>query len=71
MKKNKVILNIHYISIKQHPYYKNLKIKNSDISNWIDLSARMISLPIFFDLSNAKQKKVMLLIKKFIKKNNL
>ena len=29
----------------------------------------MISLPIFFDLSNAKKKKVMLLLKKFIKQN--
>ena len=71
MKKNKVNLNIHYTSIEQHPYYKNLNIKKSDISNWIDISARMISLPIFFDLSNVKQKKVILLIKKFIKQNNL
>ena len=71
MKKNKVNLNIHYLSINNHPFYKNLNIKKVDISNWIEISNKMISLPIFYDLTITEQKKIFLLINKFIKQNNL
>ena len=71
MKKNKVNLNIHYLSIDNHPYYKGLNIKKIDISNWIEISNKMISLPIFFDLTITEQKKIFLLINKFIKQKNL
>ncbi len=71
MKKNKVNLNIHYVSIDNHPFYKDLNIKKVDISNWIEISNKMISLPIFFDLTTVEQKKIFLLINKFIKQNNL
>lgn len=68
MKKNKYQLNIHYLSINNHPYYKKFKIKKNDISNWIKLSKQMISIPLFYEFTFLQQKKFLLLINKFIKK---
>jgi dTDP-4-amino-4,6-dideoxygalactose transaminase len=71
MKKKNIFLNIHYIPINLHPFYKRLKVKKNDIVNWINFSRQTISLPIFYDLKLSTQKKILSFIKQFITINKL
>ncbi len=65
---NKVKIQTHYIPIYRHPYYIKLmkhkfkKLKNSEI-----FFKRQVSLPIYFDLETKEVKKVVKLIKNFLK----
>ena len=64
----KVKIQTHYIPIYRHPYYIKLmkhkfkKLKNSEI-----FFKRQVSLPIYFDLETKEVKKVVKLIKNFLK----
>ena len=71
MKRKNIFLNIHYIPINIHPFYKKLKVKKNDIINWINFSRQTISLPIFYDLKLSTQKKILSFIKQFITINKL
>ena len=55
LRKMKIGVNVHYIPIHLHPYYRNLGFKEGDFPNAEIFSNRAISLPIFYDLTNQEQ----------------
>ena len=68
--KNKILVNTHYIPIHTHPYYIKKGFKNGDFKVSENYYKESISIPIFYDLKNSEQLKVIKIIKKFIKKKN-
>jgi UDP-4-amino-4,6-dideoxy-N-acetyl-beta-L-altrosamine transaminase len=68
LRQKKIFVNLHYIPLYRHPYYKmkvNSKIyKNSEI-----YYKTAISIPCHFGLSNIDQNYVIKMIKYFFKKN--
>ncbi len=69
MRKNKIFVNLHYLPIHLHPYYRNLGFKKNDFPNSEDYSCKAMSIPIYPGLRLNDLKKVINLIKKFFKKN--
>ena len=71
MLNHNVKLQYHYIPLYRHTFFKkkfNLLLKN--FPNMEYYFKHSISLPIFFDLKKSNLKKIVKLIKIFIKKNN-
>jgi len=66
--KNKVKLQQHYIPIYKFQIYKKLKLKNQNFKGAESYFKNSISFPIFFDLSNKQQIKVINLINQIEKK---
>ena len=63
-------VNIHYIPIYRHPFYKKiLKIKKSNFPNSENYYSEAISIPIFYNLGKKQQLKIINNIKKFLKIN--
>ena len=67
MKKG-IITQVHYIPIHLHPFFKNKFLKKVNLTNAMNYYNQAISIPIFYKLSNAKQRKIINIIKKLIKK---
>ena len=64
--KNKIKLQIHYLPIYKHPFYKkNFKIKESDFPNSEKFYRQQVSLPIYPDLKYSDLKKIVSKIKYF------
>ena len=55
LRKIKIGVNVHYIPIHLHPYYRKLGFKEGDFPNAEKFSNRSISLPIFYDLTDHEQ----------------
>ncbi len=51
-----ILVNLHYIPIHFHPFYKNLGFKAGDFPNAEDYSTRSISIPIYPTLTEKQQK---------------
>ena len=67
--KNKISLQIHYIPIYRHPFYKKImRLNPKEYVNSEIFYKRQVSLPIYFGLKNNQIKKVIFLLKKFINK---
>ncbi len=47
LKKNKIDVNVHYIPVHLHPYYKRLGFKKNDFINSENYANSVISIPIF------------------------
>jgi len=60
--KNKIMAQFHYIPIYKFSIYKEKKIKLSGAEKYF---LNTISIPIFVNLKNKEQKKIIKLIKKF------
>ena len=67
---NKILVNTHYIPIHTHPFYKKKGFKNGDFKVSENYYKESISIPIFYNLKNSEQIKVIKIIKKFIKIRN-
>jgi UDP-4-amino-4,6-dideoxy-N-acetyl-beta-L-altrosamine transaminase len=67
---NKIFVNTHYIPIHTHPFYKKKGFKNGDFKVSENYYKESISIPIFYNLKNSEQIKVIKIIKKFIKIRN-
>lgn len=65
LKKRKILVNIHYIPIYLHPFYKSFGFKGSEFKNSVNYYNSAISLPIYYDLSKKDQNRVINIIKKF------
>jgi UDP-4-amino-4,6-dideoxy-N-acetyl-beta-L-altrosamine transaminase len=65
LKKNDILCQVHYIPVYWHPYYQKLGYKKGECSRAENFYDRIISIPIFFDLKNDEQKKVIDIIKYF------
>jgi len=68
MLKTKIKLQVHYIPIFLHPYYKKkYKFNFKEFKNTLAFYKNEVSIPIFYDLNYQKQKKIINLIKQFCK----
>lgn len=65
LKKNNVICQVHYIPIHLHPYYMKIGFKKGDFPKAEQFYERIISLPIYYDLSEEDQDTVIKLIGDF------
>ena len=68
LRKKNIFVNLHYIPIYLHPYYKKQKFKTSSFKNSNLYYSRALSLPVYFKLSKKNQDYVINLVIKFFKK---
>ncbi len=68
LRRNRIFVNLHYLPVHLHPFYKKFGFKKGDFPNSEDYGNTAISIPIYPDLSLKNQNKVINLIKKFFKK---
>ena len=69
LRNNKIFVNLHYLPVHLHPFYKRIGFKKGDFPNSEKYSQNAISIPIYPDLNKDNQKKVINLLKRFFKKN--
>ena len=55
MKEKGIILNLHYIPVHTQPYYKNLGFEKGDFPNSEKYYEDVITIPLFYDLTNQEQ----------------
>ena len=48
-------VNVHYIPVHLHPYYKNLGFRKGDFPVAEDYYETAISIPLYSELTNAQQ----------------
>lgn len=66
MKKNKVLIQVHYIPVHQQPYYrKNFGFKRNDFPNALNFYEQEVSLPMFPSLSKNNQNSIIDLINQY------
>ncbi len=63
----KIIVNLHYIPIYRHSFYKSLGFKKGYCPSAEDYYSRAISLPIYPNIKNTEQKYVINCIKDYFK----
>ena len=68
LRKNGVFVNLHYLPLHLHPFYKKFKFKKGDFPISENYSENAISIPVFPELNYKKQMKVINIIIKFFKK---
>ena len=69
LRKKKILVNLHYIPIHLHPYYKRLGFKKGQFLQSEKHAERAISLPIFPSLKIKQVKLVSNYINYFLNKN--
>lgn len=57
-------VNVHYIPIYRQPYYEKFKFKMEDFPASEDYYARAISIPMFYDLTDAQQDSIVEILNK-------
>lgn len=67
LRKNKIFVNLHYLPVHLHPFYRKMGFKKGNFPASENYSESAISIPIFPDLKLQNQKKVISLLKKFFK----
>ena len=55
LRKNKIWVNLHYLPIYNHPFYKKLVLKKKEFKNMEDYYKSAISIPIYPGLSFSDQ----------------
>jgi len=68
LKKNGIISNVHYLPVHLHPYYRELGFKTNDYPVSELHANSSLSIPIYPDLTNKDQKRVISLIKEFFQR---
>ena len=68
MRKNKINVNLHYIPIHLHPYYRKLGFKKGDYKISEKHANNSISIPIFPGLKKKEIVKICDLINNFFSK---
>ncbi len=69
LRKKKILVNLHYIPIHLHPYYKKLGFKKGQFPQSEKHAERSISLPIFPSLKTQQIKLITKYINYFLEKN--
>ena len=69
LRRNKILVNLHYLPIHLHPFYRSQGFKKNYLPTSEDYSSSAISIPIYPKLSLANQNKVIKLISKFFNSN--
>ena len=65
LRARKVFVNIHYIPVHLHPYYKSFGFLRTQFKNSLNYYNRALSLPVYFDLKKKDQDRIINIIKKF------
>lgn len=69
LKKNNIFCQIHYIPVYLHPYYEKLGYKRGLCAKAEEFYERIISLPLYPELDEMSQDKVIRIIKEFFENN--
>ena len=67
LRKHKINVNLHYLPVHLHPFYKKMGFKQGDFPVSEIYAKEAISIPIYFDLTFDKQKYVAKILKKILK----
>ena len=67
LREKNILVNLHYIPVYLHPYYEKLGFKKGYCENAEKYYNECISLPMYPDLKTEDQKKVVSVIKNFLK----
>ena len=67
LRKNNLYVQIHYIPIYRHPFYKKFNFNYLAYPNCEDYYKRALSIPIYYDLKIKEIKEFVEEIKKFLK----
>lgn len=67
LRKNNIGVNVHYIPVYTFPYYRENGYQNVKCENAEKLYETMISIPIYYDLTEEEQEYVINKIKEYIK----
>ena len=67
--KKKLNINLHYLPVHLHPFYKKLGFKKNDYPAAELHADTAISIPIYYNLKKKEQKKIINVIKSVIKKH--
>ena len=57
---------VHYIPVPAHPFYQNLGFKPEDYPQALNYYEEALSIPLFFDLTDDMQNKVIMAIKELV-----
>ncbi len=63
LRKNGIGVNLHYIPVHTQPYYQKLGFKNGDFPVAEKYYSEAISLPLYYDLTDAQQDQVVAALK--------
>lgn len=66
LRKNDIFAHVHYIPVHLQPYYQNLGFKQGDYPNAEEYYSRVISLPLYPDLTDVDQKHIIEQVKALI-----
>lgn len=66
LKTKNIFLNVHYIPVHYHTYYKKFKINRSSLKNSEKYFSQAISLPIYVGLKKKQQINIIKIINNFI-----
>ena len=66
MKDNGVVLNLHYIPVHTQPYYEENGFQKGDFPKSEKYYEEAVTLPLYFDLTDDEQMRVVNLLKKII-----
>ena len=64
LRKNDILVNLHYIPVHRHPYYEKLGFKKGDFPNAEQLHKEIISIPIYPQIKDAQLDHVISTLKK-------
>jgi dTDP-4-amino-4,6-dideoxygalactose transaminase len=67
LRENGIGVNLHYIPVHLHPFYKNLGFKDGDYPESEKYSSEAISIPIHHSLTRKDQNYVIKILKKILK----
>lgn len=57
---------VHYIPVPAHPFYRRMGLKPGDYPNSQEYYHSALSIPLFYDLTNAQQKQVVEAVKELL-----
>ena len=69
LRKNKIYVNLHYLPVHLHPFFKKKGFKNKNFPISENYSKSAMSIPIYPNLTKKDQFRVIFLIKNFFNKN--
>jgi len=70
LRNKKIFVNLHYLPVHLHPYFKKLGFKSKSYLVSENYSKSALSIPIYPNLSRKEQLKVIFLVKNFFNKFN-
>ena len=64
-----IYTQVHYIPVVLHPFYSKLGYSTNSITNSMKFYSECLSIPMYYELENKDQLKIIELINKIINKS--